>query len=505
MRYWLLRSGIYFIGLLGLSSVGIEQSIIAQQRTSPMDKTIFRQYDIRGIVGKELDLDCVYRLGRSLVAYLVKTNPAVKSVVVGMDGRTHSPQIRDDIIRAFVDSGVNVISIGICPTPVIYFALHRLPVQAGVMVTASHNGKEYNGLKICLGSQMVWGDELQTLYQMYEADEYLASTDKGSVEERELIPAYVDYLTEQCTGLKEMQLPVIFDCGNGTAGPVIKMIADRLGWRQAQLMYAEVDGAYPHHEADPTVEKNMRDLRRQLQTTKAAVGIGFDGDSDRMAAMTPNGRLIPGDEMLAILAAPIAKDNAGAGVVCDVSCSDRVPMLLSQWGARSVMVPTGSPYVKGAMRGEGVLFGGELSGHYMFADRYFGYDDGIYAALRLLEIMVQSGKTIDELAAIFPRWCSSPPFRPYCADECKKKVAQEVRAFFEQCGDVDLLAIDGVRVRLPYGSAAIRASNTQPALSVRFEAETLDGFVRLRDQLASILKDHVDVAPLYLFDGGRDC
>jgi len=400
---------------------------------------------------------------------------------------------------------LDVISIGVCPTPVMYFALHTLPVQAGIAVTASHNTKEYNGLKICLGHEMVWGDAIQKIYELYEAGAQVEPTAVGAVEERDIIPAYVDYLAEQFSDLQGMTLPVVFDCGNGTAGPVITRLADKLGWQQARFMYADVDGSYPNHEADPTVEHNMLDLRAQLRGSSAAIGIGFDGDTDRMAAMTPAGRLIPGDEMLAILAQPILYEVSGARVVCDVSCSDRLPALLEQWGGSGLMVPTGSPYIKVGMRNDGVLLGGEVSGHYMFAHRFFGYDDGIYAALRLLEIMVCSGQTIDELAAIFPRWCSSPLFRPYCVDQDKKLVVQEVRRAFEGRDDATVLTIDGVRVTLPYGSAIIRSSNTQPVLSVRFEATTLDNFMRLRDELVLLLEQYVDVELLRLFDGGKNC
>jgi len=472
---------------------------------SGINDSIFRQYDIRGVVGSQLPLNEVSRLGRAVAAYLIDRDSSVKKVVLGMDGRTHSPQMRDDIARALVDSGLDVISIGVCSTPVMYFGTQTLDVQAGLMVTASHNTKEYNGLKIRLGSQTVWGEEIQKIRQLYQAGAQVESPRKGLIKECDIIPTYVDYLAEQFGQLNGMTLPVVFDCGNGTVGPALAQLAKKLNWAHATMLYAEVDGSYPHHEADPTVEKNMLDLRAKLRASTAAIGIGFDGDGDRMAAMTPAGRLIPGDEMLAILAQPLVQARPSAGVVCDVSCSQRVLDLLSEWGARGVMVPTGSPHIKKAMKGEGVVLGGEISGHYIFGDRFFGFDDGLYAVLRLLELMVQSGKTIDELASVYPRWCSSPIFRPACADEKKKEIVEEVRAFFEQRNDAQVATIDGVRVTLPYGSAIIRASNTQPALSMRFEATTLEGFARLRDELAILLETHVDVAPLRLFDGGTCC
>jgi len=478
---------------------------LVSEQVSSVNRTIFRQYDIRGVVGDELPLDQVYRLGRAVAAYLLEQDASVKTVALGMDGRTHSPEIRDNMARALVDSGLDVISIGVCPTPVMYFGLHTLPVQAGIAVTASHNTKEYNGFKICLGHDMVWGEQIQQVYELYRAGVRVESKQTGTVEERDIIPAYVDYLAEQFGDLRDMTLPVIFDCGNGTAGPVIMRLAQLLGWQQAFFMYADVDGSYPNHEADPTVEKNMLDLRVRLRGSNAAVGIGFDGDSDRMAAMTPAGRLIPGDEMLAILARPVVQEAPGSRVVYDVSCSDRVPILLEHWGGGGLMVPTGSSYIKQGMRQKDVFLGGEISGHYMFADRYFGYDDGIYTALRLLESMVCGGKTIDELASIFPRWCSSPIFRPMCADDQKQEVVNKARHYFAEREDAVVTIIDGVRVTLPYGSVIIRASNTQPAISVRFEATTLDNFVRLRDELAQLLAPYVDVEPLRLFDGGRSC
>ncbi len=457
-----------------------------------MDDRIFRLYDIRGKVGSELIIDDVYDLARALAFYFLEHNPRLKTVVVGMDGRHHSAPIKQEVCRALTESGLNVIFIGICPSPVLYFALATLQVDAGIMITASHNPKEYNGLKICLGTESIWGEEIIKIRNLFRHKKHIVTTVRGMLEERDVISSYVTWLSTHFAHLKNMSLSVVMDCGNATAGTVLPQLIEALEWQNVRLLYEEVDGDYPHHEADPTIEENMQDVKKILTTTTFELGIGFDGDADRMAPMTKEGQLVLGDQLLALFAYDIVKQHPGAAVVFDVKASSAVIELLEQWGARPVMSATGYMLVKEAMKNHGALLGGELSCHFSFNDRYFGYDDGIYAALRLCELLVSSGKSLKKLLSMIPARYSSPEYRIECEEEQKMLLIKRVHDFFSKRLDATLITIDGVRVTLPYGWGLIRASNTQPMLSLRFEANSLEDLNKIKREFVMAIHKQID-------------
>jgi phosphomannomutase/phosphoglucomutase len=334
-----------------------------------------------------------------------------------MDGRTHSPAIKEEMVRALRDSGINVLFLGTCPTPVLYFSQHMMPVDAGLMITASHNPSEYNGIKLCLNKESVWGEQLQTIKNLYKQGASSSSTTTGTYTECKGVDIYCDYLIERFPHLKNMSMGVVIDCANAVGGLVMPQLAQKMGWKNITFLYEDLDGSYPNHEADPVVEANMRMVKKTLAENKElAFGIGLDGDCDRMAAMTKSGFLIPGDLLLAIFSKKILKQYPGAAIVFDVKASATLIELLVSWGARPCISACGHSIIKNEMKKEQAVLGGELSCHFCFKDRYFGYDDGIYAALRLFELVLE-GETLEELVAMIPQKNSSPEIRFTCAEE----------------------------------------------------------------------------------------
>lgn len=457
-----------------------------------MQDVIFREYDIRGKVGSELVVNDMYDLGCAIAYYLVSKNRMVSTIAVGMDGRTHSPEIRDELCRAFQDCGLNVLFVGICPTPALYFSLRVLPVQAGVMITASHNPAEYNGLKICLGTDSVWGKELQEIKSLFKLRKKLEATQPGMYTQEPIIPRYIQWLEENFKHLKGMDISAVIDCGNGAAGTVMPQLIQVMGWQNVHLLYPEVDGSYPHHEADPTVEKNMLEVKRILATTAVQVGMGLDGDCDRMAPMTKEGFLVPGDQLLALYAQKTLKDNPGAAVVFDVKASAALIEILEKIGARPCMSPSGHSIIKENMKHHHAVLAGELSCHFFFHDRYFGYDDGIYALMRLFELLVDSGKTLTDLVNSIPKKWSSLEYRIQCPEEKKSAIVQAVTQDFKKRVDVKTITIDGVRAAFSYGWGLVRVSNTQPALTIRFESDSQAGLEKVKSEFYGALKPYFE-------------
>ncbi len=477
---------------LTLSMEGVSHKLESVIRDRSMKNTAFRQYDIRGIVGEELLIEETYDLGRAIAYYFLHKNPTCKTVAVGMDGRTHSAPIKKEVCRALVDSGMNVIFVGICPSPVLYFALHNLPVDGGLMITASHNPKEYNGIKICLGTESVWGKEIQHIAQLYKEKKYIVGNKKGSITDYPLIPTYVEWLVQHFKNLQNMNLAAVIDCGNGAAGAVIPLLIKKMGWKNITLLHEKVDGTFPNHEADPVKETNMREVKKQLEQTNAQIGVGFDGDADRMGAMLKTGVLIPGDKLLGIFAYDIVKKNPKTAVVFNVICSAALSELLEQWGARPIITAVGHSIIEEEMRKQGALLGGETSCHFFFKDRYFGYDDGIYAACRLFEILETAEIELQKLLQMFPTKITSPEFRIPCPEEKKQLIVEKVKQLFAKQPNITLLTIDGVRVMMSYGWGILRASNTQPVLSLRFESDSAVGLQQVKQDFFEVLQDDLD-------------
>ncbi len=460
-----------------------------------MNDCIFKEYDIRGIVGQDFLIDQAYDLAQAIATYFKQENPSMTTIIIGRDGRLHSEPISNTMIQAIRDLGFNVIDIGVTPTPALYFAAHFFDVFSAFTITASHNPKEYNGIKMW----GLWGQKIQAIKKIYREKSFCSNTSGkiGQVQEHTILEDYLNYLCQHFVHLKNKSIKAVIDCGNGSAGTIVPALIKRMNWSDVKLLFEDVDGTFPNHPADPTVLENMRFVQHDLKHSDCYdIGIGFDGDGDRMNPMTKSGDLIPGDKLLALYAQNVLKDvNQGqvAKIVCDIKSSSSLIELLEQWGAHPIISPSGHSLIKEAIKRENALLAGELSCHFFFKDRYFGYDDGIYAMLRLFEILQETGKSIEDLLTIFPKTYTSPEIRMICdSDDQKNKIVQQVKNTFVARKDADTITIDGARAQMDYGWGLIRASNTQPVICLRFESQTPDGLERVKDDFYKTLTPFFD-------------
>jgi len=388
-------------------------------------------------------------------------------VSVGRDCRLTSDRYAAAVLEGVRSTGLDVLDIGVCPTPLMYFSLFHWDLGGGIQVTGSHNPADYNGFKVCLGKEALHGEQIQELRRRIDAGRFASGA--GSADSRPVVPVYQDYVV-QAVGRLARETAVVVDAGNGTGGPVAPLIYRRLGARVTEL-FCDMDGRFPNHHPDPTVPENMQDLIRAVAETRAELGIAFDGDADRIGVVSATGRIVWGDELLVIYGRDVLTRHPGAVVVSEVKCSQRLYDDIARHGGRGIMWKAGHSLLKAKMRETGALLGGEMSGHIFFKERYFGYDDAIYAGARLLEILARTGRTVDQLLADLPPSHTTPEIRLDCPDGLKFRIAERVRDRFRAEGR-DIIDVDGVRVRFPHGWGLLRASNTQPVLVMRFEAET---------------------------------
>lgn len=428
---------------------------------SAVNPLIFREYDIRGIAEQDLTDEKVHLLGLGFGTYYRQRGAA--SVVVGRDVRTSSPRISEMLQKGLVETGCNVIDIGTVPTPVLYFSMYRLECESAIMVTASHNPGEFNGFKVCADKGSLFGKDIQGLRRLVEGGRF--STGKGKLEKKDVVPEYIDHITADVRIIKGAR--AVFDTGNGTCGPIVERIMNKLGIEH-DILFKEPDGRFPNHLPDPTVEKYMKNLIEAVRTGGYEVGIGIDGDGDRIGVIDEKGNIIWGDVLLAIFAEEVLKERPGARIIFEVKCSKGLIERISELGGEPVMYRTGHSLIKAKMKEEKSPLAGEMSGHIFFADRYFGYDDALYASLRLLEILSQ-GVKVSGLAARVPRYYATPEIRVEAADEKKFAIVEKLKDYFKRSYAV--IDIDGVRVDFGDGWGLVRASNTQPVLVLRFEAK----------------------------------
>ncbi|MGE5253285.1 MAG: phosphomannomutase/phosphoglucomutase [Planctomycetaceae bacterium] len=436
-----------------------------------MNPRIFREYDIRGLVDQDLTDETVWLIGRGLATYLFRQGKV--RVVVGRDGRLSSPRLRDSLVQGMMTGGLEVVDIGLCPTPVFYFSLFHLDREGGAMITGSHNPPEFNGFKVCSGKETLYGDQVQELRRVIESRNFTEG--RGSVSYREVIPDYREHLLENIR--LQRKIKVVMDSGNGTAGLVAPKILRDLGCEVIDL-YSEVDGRFPHHHPDPTIPEYLEDLVGKVRETGAEVGFGYDGDADRIGAVDHRGDIIWGDQLMILFSRQVLQTHPGATIVSEVKCSQNLFDDISKNGGRAVMGQAGHSLLKKQMKEEKALLGGEMSGHIFFADRYFGYDDAIYASCRLLEILSQTDKRIPELLADVPKAYNTPEIRVDCPDDRKFSIAEKVKESFRR--EYPVVEVDGVRVLFPDGWGLVRASNTQPVLVLRFEARTPERLQEIR-------------------------
>lgn len=452
-----------------------------------MNDTIFREYDIRGIVNKELIIEQAYDLGKAIGTLLAQQNPTAKSILIGRDGRTHSQELTRQLSNALLDLGFDIIDVGLVPTPALYFGACVLKQSCALEVTASHNPKEYNGIKIW----QTWGDKIQQIKTIFKSKNFLPNAQKpGEIKTYDILSKYLEYLAERFDHLKQARLRVVIDCGNGPAGLVYPRLAEMMGWKDVSILFPEVDGNFPNHEADPTVPENMQDVGRKLASDdNLDFGIGLDGDCDRMNPMTKSGVLVPGDKLLALFAKEVLKSNPNASIICDIKSSSSLLEVLKQWGGNPHLSPSGHTMIKEAMEKHKALLAGELSCHFFFKDRYFGFDDGIYASLRLFELLLESKKSLDELLTVIPHKESSPEIRVACrTEEEKKEIVDHAKTYFAKRTDMEMITIDGVRAQAKYGWGLLRASNTQPVVSMRFESSTKEGLIQVKKDFYKVLQ-----------------
>lgn len=452
---------------------------------------IFRQYDIRGIWNEDLTEWIAEAIGRAYGTF-VRRNGA-QDVVVGHDNRASSPALHNAVIRGLLSTGCSVIDIGETLTPILYFARYHYDVKGGVMITGSHNPPEYNGLKLCWSHGTLFGEQIQHLRKLIEDNDF--ERGNGTITKRDAIADYYDYITSHIQ-LGSRRLKVVVDAGNGTAGPIVPPLLRRLGCEVIEL-YCESDNSFPNHHPDPVKEENLKDLIAKVKETGADVGLGFDGDADRLGVIDERGNIIWGDYLLILFAREILRKHPNAKIIVEVKCSQVAIEEIKKAGGEPILWRTGHSFIKDKMRHEGALLAGEMSGHLFFADEYFGYDDAVYAACRLLRILSHSDGPFSQLLADVPRYYYTPEVRISCPDDRKfDVVAQVVNDFKARYQVID---VDGARVLFEDGWGLVRASNTEPKLILRAEGKTPEALEHIKAEIANELKKfpEVDLSTLW--------
>ena len=437
-----------------------------------MNPKVFREYDIRGIVDEEIhDLDVVL-LGKTFGTYMARQQKS--RVTVGRDCRLSSDRYRELLMEGLLAAGMDVVDIGVCPTPVLYFALRHLDREGGIMITASHNPPEYNGFKICNGYDTISGPEIQKLRAIMDLADFVEGSGRAAT--FDILTPYTEFILQNISIKRKLRIGV--DGGNATAGPVALPLLQKLGC-EVYPLYCNMDGTFPNHEPDPTVMENLKDLIDLVRREHLDVGVAYDGDSDRLGVVDHRGEVVFGDKLMLIFAREILSRRPGTTFISEVKCSKTLYDEIEKRGGRAIMWRTGHSLMKAKMKEEDAVLAGEMSGHMFFKDRYLGFDDGIYASCRLLEILADTGKTIPELLEGVPLTHTTPEIRVACSDETKFDVVEKAKRFLQESGH-QVIDVDGARIVFPDGWGLVRASNTQPVLVLRYEAETVERLEEIR-------------------------
>jgi phosphomannomutase / phosphoglucomutase len=447
-----------------------------------MNPAIFREYDIRGLAEKDFDQEFALLLGK--VHGTIIAERGGQRVTVGRDCRATSDPYAKAVIAGLAATGLQVYDIGVCPTPLLYFSLFHLDVDGGIQVTASHNPSEYNGFKLCVGKETLYGQQIQDVRTRMERNEFQERAG-GSIERYEIVAPYHEYLLQDVPRLKR-SLKVVVDAGSGVGGPVAPPLFRQLGCTVWEIACTP-DGRFPIHHPDPTVPENLELLIDKVRQEKADLGIAYDGDADRIGAVDERGNILWGDELLVLFARDVLERNPKAVIISEVKCSQRLYDDIAKRGGTAVMWKAGHSLLKAKMKEARALLAGEMSGHMFFKERYFGYDDAIYASLRLLEILANSERPLSALLSDLPKTVSTPEIRVDCPDDEKFSIAEKAKAYFRQ--HYDIIDVDGVRIQFPQGWGLIRASNTQPALVLRFEAQSTPQLKEYRGIVEAKLKE----------------
>lgn len=442
---------------------------------------IFREYDIRGIAGSDITEHAAYQLGKAFAAMLPADDP--HPVVVGRDVRLSGPKLQQAAMNGLMDAGRSVIDIGIVPTPLAYFAVHQLETSGCLMVTASHNPAEYNGFKMMIGKSSLYGEDIQRLKKLV-GQSLPAAQVRGRKKLLDIVDDYIDFVVADCS--LSRPLKVVIDAGNGPAGIVAAPLYSRLGCEVIEL-YCQPDGSFPNHHPDPTRKENMADLIVAVLEHKADIGIAFDGDGDRIGVVDEQGRMIWGDMLLLLLSRHLLKSHPGATIISEVKCSEHMYAGIREAGGHPIMWRTGHSPIKAKMKQTGALLAGEMSGHMFFADRFFGFDDAAYAGARVMQLLAESDQPMSQLLADVPQSASTPELRIPCRDERKFNLVQDAISHFSGLG-YKIIDIDGMRIAFDDGWGLLRASNTQPALVMRFEAPNAERLQQMREMIEGWLQ-----------------
>ena len=445
-----------------------------------MDAGIFREYDIRGVAGRDILDEDVVNIGKAYGSLLKTQNR--NNISVGRDCRLTSQKFAQLFIDGIISTGCNVIDIGTCPTPVLYFSIQHLNLGGGAMVTASHNPPEYNGFKLLSGTDSIHSQGLQDIRIIIENQEFVQGS--GKVSKKDVITPYKDYILSNINIKHPIKIGI--DSGNGTGGITALPVLKDLGCEVYDI-YCDMDGRFPNHEADPTQKKNMLDLIELVKEKNLDLGVGYDGDADRIGVVDKNGELIYGDQLMVVYAREILQRDPGATFISEVKCSMVMYDDIKKHGGNAIMWKTGHSLIKKKMKEENAALAGEMSGHMFFKDRYLGFDDALYATCRLLEIMADTGKGVDELIQDLPKTFTTPELRVECPDEIKFKAVDKIVAHFK--AKQDIIDIDGLRALYDDGWGLVRASNTQPALVLRFEALSEKRLHEIQNEIESVLKE----------------
>lgn len=448
-----------------------------------MNAKIFREYDIRGVADRDIPSPLAVDIARAAGSMLREHGG--KTMTLGRDCRLSSSRLHDAILEGLLSAGIQVIDVGLVPTPGLYFSIPCLQADGGIMITGSHNPSDQNGFKICIGPATIHGEEIQDIARRVREKEF--SSGKGSVRADDISDRYIDRMARDIRS--PLGIRVAVDSGNGMAGQIAPRLLRKIGCEVFEL-FSELDGRFPHHHPDPTQPENLEDLAAAVKRHGCQLGIGFDGDADRIGAVDSAGKAIFGDELLILYSRAILSENPGATVISEVKASQRLFDDVESHGGKPIQWKTGHSLIKAKMRETGALLAGEMSGHMFFNDKYYGFDDAIYAAARLCEIVARQGKTPSDLLADLPPAFSTPEIRVDCSDDVKFQVVENARRDLERAG-YRVNSIDGARVEMGDGWGLVRASNTQPVLVYRFEAQSESRLAEIRNIVESAVARHL--------------
>ncbi|HEU4879403.1 MAG TPA: phosphomannomutase/phosphoglucomutase [Gemmatimonadaceae bacterium] len=449
----------------------------------PLSQNIFREYDIRGVTGKDLTPDVARLVARGYAAFLAESG--IKGeIAVGRDNRPSGNDLHRELVAGLLESGFDVVDIGVIPTPLAYWAQHNLKVAGGIQITGSHNPPEFNGFKLGVGTRSIYGADIQKIYQFALAGNFPGG--QGNLRSEEIVDRYVEDVGQRI-GKISKPINCVVDCGNGAGAIVAKKLFDRIGV-DAHILFGESDGTFPNHHPDPTVPENLEDLIASVKERNAEIGIAFDGDADRIGLVDEEGSIIWGDQLLIIYARDVlARTGKGQSIIFDVKCSQALPEEVEKAGGKPVMWKTGHSLIEEKMHDTHAPIAGEMSGHMFFAEGWYGFDDAMYGAARLLRIIADTGMSVRQMMADVPRFVSTPEIRVECPDDVKFGVVANARKHFAESHNV--IDVDGVRVLFGDGWGLIRASNTQPVLVMRFEARTQEHLDTIRSEMEGWLRE----------------